>query len=241
MDLKKEQVEKTVPKKVVRKKSPANNKQQKGTEDKKVTNTNTGEKEKKAKVFNKNRNTNKKKPFPKKTDSKPVKKPVEKVVEEVKEIEKVEVLENQNGVESKEEKMYVIPLGGLDEVGKNMTLIQYRDEIIAIDCGVTFPDDGLLGIDLVIPDFTYLENNKDKIKGLFITHGHEDHIGSVPYLYQKIDKSVPVFGGKLALALIKSKFENGDFSRELPKMKEVKGRSRIKVGKYFTIEFVRGS
>ncbi|MGX6591257.1 ribonuclease J [Cetobacterium ceti] len=239
MDLKKEQVEKTVPKKVVRKKSPANNKQQKGTEDKKVTNTNTGEKEKKAKVFNKNRNNNKKKPFPKKTDSKPVKKPVEKVVEEVKEIEKVEVLENQNGVESKEEKMYVIPLGGLDEVGKNMTLVQYRDEIIAIDCGVTFPDDGLLGIDLVIPDFTYLENNKDKIKGLFITHGHEDHIGSVPYLYQKIDKSVPVFGGKLALALIKSKFENGDFSRELPKMKEVKGRSRIKVGKYFTIEFVR--
>lgn len=138
----------------------------------------------------------------------------------------------------KEEKMYVIPLGGLDEVGKNMTLVQYRDEIIIIDSGVTFPDDGLLGIDLVIPDFSYIESNKDKIKGLFITHGHEDHIGSVPYLYQKIDRNVPVHGGKLTLALIKSKFESGEVSKILPKMREVKGRDKIKVGKYFEVEFV---
>ncbi|MGL4970144.1 MAG: ribonuclease J [Cetobacterium sp.] len=138
----------------------------------------------------------------------------------------------------KEEKMYVIPLGGLDEVGKNMTLVQYRDEIIIIDSGVTFPDDGLLGIDLVIPDFSYIESNKDKIKGLFITHGHEDHIGSVPYLYQKIDRNVPVHGGKLTLALIKSKFDSGEVSKILPKMREVKGRDKIKVGKYFEVEFV---
>ncbi|WP_047381458.1 ribonuclease J [Cetobacterium sp. ZWU0022] len=138
----------------------------------------------------------------------------------------------------KEEKMYVIPLGGLDEVGKNMTLVQYRDEIIIIDSGVTFPDDGLLGIDLVIPDFSYIESNKDKIKGLFITHGHEDHIGSVPYLYQKIDRNVPVHGGKLTLALIKSKFESGEVSKILPKMREVKGRDKIKVGKYFEVEFI---
>lgn len=139
----------------------------------------------------------------------------------------------------KEEKMYVIPLGGLEEVGKNMTVIQYRDEIIIIDSGVTFPDDNLLGIDLVIPDFLFIENNKDKVKGLFITHGHEDHIGSIPYLYQKIDKSVPMFGGKLTLALAKSKFDNPGFSKELPKMKEVKGRSKVKVGKYFTVEFIK--
>lgn len=139
----------------------------------------------------------------------------------------------------KEEKMYVIPLGGLEEVGKNMTVIQYRDEIIIIDSGVTFPDDNLLGIDLVIPDFSFIENNRDKVKGLFITHGHEDHIGSIPYLYQKIDKSVPMFGGKLTLALAKSKFDNPGFSKELPKMKEVKGRSKVKVGKYFTVEFIK--
>ena len=135
--------------------------------------------------------------------------------------------------------MYVIPLGGLEEVGKNMTVVQYRDEIIIIDSGVTFPDENLLGIDLVIPDFTFLENNKDKVKGLFITHGHEDHIGSIPYLYQKIDKTVPMYGGKLTLALAKSKFENPGFSKELPKMKEIKGRSKVKVGKYFTVEFIK--
>ena len=149
-----------------------------------------------------------------------------------------ETKEAKEAKAQKEEKMYVIPLGGMEEVGKNSTVIQYRDEIIIIDSGVIFPDENLLGIDLVIPDFSFLENNKDKIKGLFVTHGHEDHIGSIPYLYQKIDKSVPMFGGKLTLALAKSKFENG-FSRDIPKMKEVKGRSKIKVGKYFTVEFIK--
>lgn len=166
--------------------------------------------------------------------SEKVKKAAGKVVKEKTPV----VTETKESKAQKEEKMYVIPLGGMEEVGKNSTVIQYRDEIIIIDSGVIFPDENLLGIDLVIPDFSFLENNKDKIKGLFVTHGHEDHIGSIPYLYQKIDKSVPMFGGKLTLALAKSKFENG-FSRDIPKMKEVKGRSKIKVGKYFTVEFIK--
>lgn len=164
---------------------------------------------------------------------KPIKKTTKKTIKVVKNVN-----EEKKIKEAKEEKMYVIPLGGLDEVGKNMTLVQYRDEIIIIDSGVTFPDDGLLGIDLVIPDFNYIESNKDKVKGLFITHGHEDHIGSVPYLYEKIDKNIPVYGGKLSLALIKSKFESGEVSKVLPKMREVKGRDKVRVGKYFEIEFI---
>lgn len=147
------------------------------------------------------------------------------------------ILEKKN-VKTKEEKMYIIPLGGLDEVGKNMTLVQYRDEIIIIDCGIGFPGEGLLGIDVVIPDFSYVENNKSKIKGLFVTHGHEDHIGAIPYLYQKIDKDVSIFSGKLTLALIEGKFESHRI-KNIPKLREVKSRSKIKVGKYFDVEFVR--
>ena len=101
---------------------------------------------------------------------------------------------------AKNKKIKIIPLGGLEEIGKNMTVIEYGDEMIMIDCGVAFPSDEMLGVDLVLPDITYVEENKDKLLGILITHGHEDHIGGLPYFLRNIN--VPVFGTKLTLGLV---------------------------------------
>jgi len=129
----------------------------------------------------------------------------------------------------------VIPLGGLGEIGKNITAFEYEDEIIIIDCGLAFPDEELYGIDLVIPDVTYLLKNKDKVKGFFITHGHEDHIGSLPYVLKQIN--APIYGTRLTLGLIESKLlEHGILSDCT--LNRVKAGEFVEIGN-FKIEFIR--
>ena len=113
----------------------------------------------------------------------------------------------------KQNKIKIIPLGGLQEIGKNMTAIEYKDEMIVIDCGLSFPEDEMLGIDVVIPDVSYLVKNHDKLKGIFLTHGHEDHIGAIPYVLRKLD--VPIYGTKFTLALVEHKLKENRISNAM--------------------------
>ena len=138
----------------------------------------------------------------------------------------------------KKPSLKIIPLGGIHEIGKNITVFEYDNEIIVVDCGLSFPEDDMLGIDLVIPDITYLEKNVEKIKGLVITHGHEDHIGAVPYLLKKIN--IPIYATKLTAGLIKNKLEEHKLLRSTDLHEVVQGQT-IKLGKNFKVEFIRSS
>ncbi len=134
------------------------------------------------------------------------------------------------------DKLKIIPLGGLQEIGKNLTVFEYANEMIIVDCGVAFPEEDMLGVDLVIPDITYLEKNAKKIKGMVITHGHEDHIGAIPYFLKKIN--VPIYATKLTMGLIESKLEEHNLLKS-SELHIAKPRDIVKLGKYFNVEFIK--
>ena len=133
-------------------------------------------------------------------------------------------------------KVRVMALGGLNEIGKNMTLIEYKDEIVVIDAGLSFPEDEMLGVDIVIPDITYLLKNKDKVKGIFITHGHEDNIGALPYILKKID--VPVYGTRFSIGLIEAKLK--EHKLNTVKLNVVTPKQIIKL-KNISVEFIKNN
>jgi len=137
--------------------------------------------------------------------------------------------------EFKKSNLKIIPLGGLEEIGKNITVFEYEDEIVIVDCGLEFPTDDMLGVDLVIPDVTYLERNKEKIKGMVITHGHEDHIGSIPYVLRQIN--IPIYATRLSAGLIRNKLEEHHLLKST-EIHEVNAGDTIKFGK-LKVELIR--
>ena len=137
----------------------------------------------------------------------------------------------------KPSKLKIIALGGLDEIGKNITVFEYENDMIIVDCGIEFPDDDMLGVDLVIPDFSYIVKNIDRCKGLFITHGHEDHIGSIPYLLKEVN--IPIYGTKLTMKLIQHKLEEHHLMQNAD-LHVVEQGDIIDTGK-MQVEFIRSS
>ncbi|WFA09664.1 ribonuclease J [Tissierella sp. Yu-01] len=137
---------------------------------------------------------------------------------------------------AKQSKLKIIPLGGMGEIGKNITVIEYKDDIVIIDCGMTFPGDEMLGVDIVIPDITYLIKNKSKIKGILLTHGHEDHIGAIPYVLKKVN--IPIYGTRLTLGLLQTKLKEHNLNDV--QLNTVSFGDNIKLG-LINVEFIRTS
>ncbi len=131
-------------------------------------------------------------------------------------------------------KLKIIPLGGLNEIGKNLTVYEYQDDIIVVDCGLGFPDDDMLGVDLVIPDITYLIKNRDRVRGFFITHGHEDHVGALPYVLREVN--APIYTTRLTAGLIEIKLEEHGLLEKV-KIKTVEAGETVKAG-CFSVEFI---
>lgn len=137
---------------------------------------------------------------------------------------------------SNEKKLRLIPLGGMQEIGKNCSIIEYGNDMVMIDCGLTFPNEEMLGVDIVIPDFTYVEENKKKLGGIFVTHGHEDHIGAIPYFLKNVDTNV--YCSKLTKGLLANKFKEHNLNPN--KIKMVNVNNKVKVGE-LSVEFIRVS
>ncbi len=160
---------------------------------------------------------------------------VKKVNKAVAKIQAKPIIEFKEDFIFKKENLKIIPLGGIEEIGKNITVFEYGNDIVLVDCGVAFPEDDMLGIDLVIPDFSYLEKNKDKLRGLVITHGHEDHIGAIAYLLKQID--VPIYATKLTCGLIQNKLQEHHLDKTA-KLNVVKQGQTVVFGK-MRVEFIR--
>ena len=159
-----------------------------------------------------------------------------KIMQEVKDGEVVETSIAKEVF--KKSSLKIIPLGGLHEIGKNITVFEYENEMIVVDCGLSFPEDDMLGVDLVIPDITYLVKNQEKLKGMVITHGHEDHIGGIPYFLKQIN--TPIYATRLAAGLISNKLEEHKLLRST-EMHIVTQGETIQLGKNFKVEFIRSS
>ena len=129
-----------------------------------------------------------------------------------------------------ENRLRIIPLGGLDEVGKNMTVIEYGDDLVVVDAGIMFPDDDHPGVDLILPDYSYVVKRKDKLRGIIITHGHEDHTGALPYLLKELAAPVPVLGTKLTLGLVQGKLEEHKLKKV--KLREVRDGGHVSLGAF---------
>jgi len=190
----------------------------------------------------KTKKTNEKKSSPKKNKTKtepkksvPEKKPAKssKTSEAAKKEVKKEAPKKRSG-KKQLSPIKIIPLGGLGEIGKNMTLIEYEDDIIIIDCGLAFPEDDMPGIDLVIPDFSYVAKNRDRIRGVVVTHGHEDHIGALSYLLKEVN--VPVYSARLTIGLIEGKLKEAGILREAD-LHVVKAGEQVRLGR-LTVEFI---
>jgi ribonuclease J len=153
--------------------------------------------------------------------------------------ESLEPLTVATKVDKTQSPLKVIPLGGLHEIGKNTCVFEYQDEIILLDAGLAFPSDGMHGVNIVLPDMTYLRENRHKIKGMIVTHGHEDHIGGISHHLKQIDIPI-IYGPRLAMALLQGKLEEAGVA-DRTKIKTVLPREMVRIGQYFVVEFIRNT